>query len=297
MFHPDTSVNQEIEVVGNLSDQIFHAPITYACSDGGAPDFPIPLYLVGTISDVETPAQDLIVSWETLDGEYTNGSGNTLAPIIEEITWTITEAGTLGLQLHILSSSDAYTYWGDCDCANIQSGCGNGGGTQKIRISVDDGSGENNSIQTRTFTINVGSVFGCMNPNSSNYNPIAEIDDGSCLTIKAIINSEQDCVVSKKDGFNITYDGSIELETIDVEAINDGTGGQREAYSYTTPVGITDTVMGSCPLDMNFIMVDNSPYDEINLSYESSNPELAENEAFLFVFYPYGTLELPWERN
>ena len=76
-------------IVGNLSDQIFHAPITYACSDGGAPDFPIPLYLVGTISDVETPAQDLIVSWETLDGEYTNGSGNTLAPIIEEITWTI----------------------------------------------------------------------------------------------------------------------------------------------------------------------------------------------------------------
>jgi hypothetical protein len=110
----------------------------------------------------------------------------------------------------------------------------------------DQGSFAIQGLGVLESTVTPTPVNGCTNPAATNYDPLATIDDGSC-----IISQVNGCIISSASNFNSsanTDDGScIWYGCIDPAAINTTTF-PSEAINYSG-IGITDN--GSCTYCIN----------------------------------------------
>ncbi|MFA6255534.1 MAG: hypothetical protein WC675_05985, partial [Patescibacteria group bacterium] len=71
-----------------------------------------------------------------------------------------------------------------------------------ITLEVSDG--KNSTAQSKVVKV-LGEVFGCLNPEATNFNPLARFDDGSCQTSG---QEEPSVVLGCTDQTALNYDSS-----------------------------------------------------------------------------------------
>lgn len=144
----------------------------------------------------------------------------------EDLIWDETNIGTIGY------NDDG------CDQQSIVTAMLEAGVTYWIRIGDANGSCVNEDIEWE-ITYN-GPITGCMDPTACNYNPLATVDDGSCLP-----QGDPDCpeapdLFARQDVLETSLSQSIEdLSTNYLCLLNEGcvSGfGVRELVRFTTRI-------------------------------------------------------------
>lgn len=150
--------------------------------------------------------------------------------------------------------------YGNCGLqANLNIGLGVGI-TYYIRIGDANGSCAGELINwSITYS---GEASGCTDPNACNFNPLATIDDGSCIS-----QGDPDC----PDGPDLTILQQTLINSLEVDYINSSDGclvsegclngfGQREVIRFTTHIkniGEFDYIIGSPTPSSNQFTFDN----------------------------------------